>query len=151
MSGGVMHLRQQLRDAEASLAKLQAYLATHHQDVPKGDGIVDWAINAMEQYRYQELEHEHLGCHVAETGIYAKSKDETLSDTFRRGAELIASGEANHIATVNGVLTSDEDYKALEGIMGAELHFSDGLNPTPETRNERVMCLLFAALAAEDQ
>ena len=67
----VVHLCRQLKLAEDAMVKLQCYLMEHCRDVQRGGGIVEWAINALEQARYERLEHEHLGCPVAKTGIYA--------------------------------------------------------------------------------
>lgn len=30
-------------------------------------------LNKLEEHRYADIEHEHLGCPVAKTGIYAKT------------------------------------------------------------------------------
>jgi hypothetical protein len=32
-----------------------------------------WAVERIEEAEHAEMEHEHLGCHIAKTGIYASS------------------------------------------------------------------------------
>ena len=78
-----VHLRRNLREAEQSLCKLQVYLMENCHDVPRGGGIVEWAINALEGYRYRELEHQHLGCPVEKTGIYAEEASEACATCGR--------------------------------------------------------------------
>jgi hypothetical protein len=41
------NLRRQVREADAAFVKLQSYLAEHHPHVDHGNGIEDWAINAL--------------------------------------------------------------------------------------------------------
>lgn len=40
-------LRRQMREAVEAFARLQSFLMSHYPSVPKGEGIEQWAINAL--------------------------------------------------------------------------------------------------------
>jgi hypothetical protein len=54
--------------------RLRKLLPPAGQEWAAVDYTIQEAADALEGYHYADLEHEHLGCPLAKTGIYAENK-----------------------------------------------------------------------------